>query len=238
CVNANECRKSATLSELAREPGVETAHDGLDGTRCAAGLRVTPHGRTVHPSDDDTTRQNPTTKECHDMRSISFVALVASFSLCSTVAQAQDGNQDGNNDGTTHLSAHLQPSHEVPVVSSPADARFSAVISADGTEITYEMTFSGLQAPITQSHIHIGQPNVNGGIVLWLCGTTTNPGPTGTQTCPQEGTITGTLHANDVQMVSMQGIPAGGFDRVVAEIRAGLAYANIHSSQSPGGELR
>ena len=169
------------------------------------------------------------------MRSISFVTLVATLALCSaTAAQAQDDN----NDGTTRLFAHLQPSHEVPVVSSPADARFRAVISADGTEITYQMTFSGLQANITQSHIHIAQPNVNGGIVLWLCGTASNPGPAGTQTCPQEGTITGTLHASDVQVVSMQGIPAGGFDRVVEEIRAGLAYANIHSTQSPGGELR
>jgi hypothetical protein len=170
------------------------------------------------------------------MRFISFVALVATLALGdATAAQAQDNN---GNDGATSLFAHLQPSHEVPVVSSPADARFSAVISANGTEITYEMTYSGLQANITQSHIHIGQPNVNGGIVLWLCGTASNPGPAGTQTCPQEGTITGTLHANDVQVVSMQGIPAGGFDRVVAEIRAGLAYANIHSAQSPGGELR
>jgi hypothetical protein len=171
------------------------------------------------------------------MRSISFVALVATLALGgATAAQAQDNN---GNDGTTNLFAHLQPSHEVPVVSSPADARFRAVINADGTEITYEMTFSGLQATITQSHIHIAQPNVNGGIVLWLCGTLpNNPGPAGTQTCPEEGTITGTLHASDVQVVASQGIPAGGFDRVVAEIRAGRAYANIHSAQSPGGELR
>ncbi len=162
------------------------------------------------------------------MRSISFVALVA-FALCGTAAQAQDAN---------HLTAHLQPRQEVPAVQSPSDAQFTATIDLNVGEISYEMTFSGLQADITQSHIHFGQPNVNGGIMVWLCGTASNPGPAGTQTCPQSGTITGVLHQDDVQMLTSQGVPAGGFGELVFALQHGLAYANIHSTQSPGGELR
>ncbi len=137
------------------------------------------------------------------------------------------------------ITAELRPQHEVPSVSSPAaEAHFSATIDTVAGELAYEMTFSGLQAPVTQSHIHFAQPNVNGGIMVWLCGTATNPGPTGTQTCPQSGTITGTIHAADIQTLTTQGIATGEFDEFVNAILSGLAYANIHSTQSPGGEMR
>ena len=35
-----------------------------------------------------------------------------------------------------------------------------------------------------------------------------------------------------------QQLLAGEFDELVAAIRAGVTYANIHSSLSPGGEIR
>ena len=33
----------------------------------------------------------------------------------------------------------------------------------------YKLSYSGLEAPVTQSHIHFGKPAVNGGISIWLC---------------------------------------------------------------------
>jgi hypothetical protein len=93
---------------------------------------------------------------------------------------------------------------------------------------------------VTQAHIHVAQRGVNGSIVIWLCGTTTNPGPAGTQTCPQSGTITGTITAGDVVAASMtsQQLEAGELDEVIAAIRARVAYANVHTDLSPGGEIR
>jgi hypothetical protein len=173
------------------------------------------------------------------MRTISLVAMVAALALGASTVHAQEGPQALNQGSrVNHVSAHLQPSHEVPAVSSPAEGRFSAEIDAAAGEVTYELTFSGLQANVTQSHIHFAQPNVNGGIMVWLCGTATNPGPAGTQTCPQSGTITGTIHAADIQTLSTQGIATGEFDEFVAALRDGLAYANVHTAQSPGGEIR
>jgi CHRD domain len=108
------------------------------------------------------------------------------------------------------------------------------------------LSFSGLQANVTQSHIHVAQANVNGAIVVWLCQTAAAMDPVNAQTqqCPlQGGTITGTIAASDIRVVAAQGLSAtlsagGRFDRFVAAVRAGDAYANVHSAQSPGGESR
>jgi hypothetical protein len=170
------------------------------------------------------------------MRTTRFVLVVVTIALCSWTVRAQDFGQDRNR--VTRVSAELRPSNEVPAVSSPAEGHFSAQIDAAAGQITYELTFSGLQANVTQSHIHFAQPNVNGGIVVWLCGTATNPGPAGTQTCPQAGTITGVITGANIQTVATQGIATNEFDELVAAIRNGLAYANVHTAQSPGGEIR
>ena len=139
------------------------------------------------------------------------------------------------------LKAVLIGYEEVPAVSTVARGEFRAWISDDEQSIAYELTYSGLQGTVTQGHIHMAQRGVNGSIVIWLCGTMTNPGPEGTQTCPQEGTITGTIEAADVVAASMtnQQLLAGELAEVIAAIRAGVAYANVHTSPlSTGGEIR
>jgi hypothetical protein len=94
---------------------------------------------------------------------------------------------------------------------------------------------------VTQSHIHVGQLGVNGSIVIFLCQTATNPDPTGrAPQCPQQGTVSGTITAGNViaGSTASQQLVAGDIAAVVAAIRAGAAYANVHSTLSPGGEIR
>jgi hypothetical protein len=139
-------------------------------------------------------------------------------------------------DSNSPLRAHLSGFNEVPVVITTASGDFQATIAKDGMSITYQLTYSGLQGQVRQSHIHVGQRSVSGAIVLWLCGTTTNPGPAGTQTCPQSGTITGTLTTADVQASGTQQVADLG--DVIEALRAGDAYTNVHTDLSPGGEMR
>jgi hypothetical protein len=138
------------------------------------------------------------------------------------------------------LKAVLIGYEEVPAVSTVARGEFHARMSPDDQSIDYELTYSGLQGTVTQGHIHVAQRGVNGSIVIWLCGTATNPGPEGTQTCPQEGTITGTITAENVVAGSMtaQQLEAGELAEVIAAIRARVAYVNVHTTPSPGGEIR
>jgi hypothetical protein len=140
--------------------------------------------------------------------------------------------------GAEQIQATLVGYEEVPALSTPAGGQFRAMISNHDQLIDYELTYSGLTGNVTQAHIHFGQHSVGGGIMIWLCGTATNPGPAGTPTCPQEGTVTGTAGMGQVVGPAGQGIAAADLEAAIAAIRAGISYANVHSSRFPGGEIR
>jgi hypothetical protein len=149
-------------------------------------------------------------------------------------------------DGT--LKARLRGFQEVPVISTEASGEFTAKISKDDTSIQYKLSYENLEGTVTQAHIHLGQFSVNGGIVVFLCQTATNPDPSGdAPNCPPSGTVTGTITAaNIIDRAAAQGIagsPTGGatpeeFAEFVNALRTGVTYANVHSSMFGGGEIR
>ena len=127
---------------------------------------------------------------------------------------------------------------EVPSVSTGAHGGFFMRLSPDGTTLHYHLAYSGLEGDVTQAHIHVGQRHVNGGIAAFLCSNLGN-GPAGTQPCPAPpASISGTITAADVVGPAGQGVAAGEFDELVRAIRRGVAYANVHSTKFPGGEVR
>jgi hypothetical protein len=170
---------------------------------------------------------------------------LAGFLFLATVATVSHltASGDRDRDRDDRLRTALKGFNEVPIVSTGATGRFRAEIVdvAGGHEIDYELSFSGLGGVVAQSHIHLAQKDVNGGIVLWLCqGTARAPAAVAANTpeCPQEGTVSGTLTAASVIPVATQQIGANELDEVIAAIRAGNAYVNVHSAPSPGGEIR
>ena len=138
------------------------------------------------------------------------------------------------------LRGFLVGTQEVPVVMTSGHGTFDATISKDETSISYELTYEDMQSTVTQAHIHLGQPNVNGGIVVWLCGnpSATITPPAGTQTCPPSGTITGTILAANVNGPPAQGVTSGEIGQLIEAIRDGNTYVNVHTVVSPGGEIR
>jgi hypothetical protein len=127
---------------------------------------------------------------------------------------------------------------EVPAVSTAATGRFDAVVRVHKGKIEWKLSYARLTGNVTQAHIHFAQPAVNGGISVFLCSNLPNP-PAGTQACPPApATITGTATARDVVGPAEQGIAPGEFGELVAAMRAGVTYANVHSTTFPGGEIR
>jgi len=160
------------------------------------------------------------------------VLVAMSAALAASTASADD-----------KVRARLMGFQEVPAVSTQAAGTFEAVISPNGDAIDYEITYTGMQGAVTQSHVHVGQRGVNGGIVLWICGSTIatppTPGPAGTPTCTSpNGHFAGTWRPENVQTVGAQQFAPGELGEVIAAIRAGLAYANVHTLISLGGEIR
>ena len=150
----------------------------------------------------------------------------------------------GSGAGFNHLSATMSGYQEVPSVSSIGTADFTADVSKDGNSIAWQLSYSGLEGAVQQSHIHFGQRSVNGGISVFLC-TNLGNGPAGTQVCPQSGTISGTITAADVSPntpatagARTQGINTGEYNELVRAIAAGKTYANLHTTTWPGGEIR
>ena len=162
------------------------------------------------------------------------------------------GNAGGNAD--INLGTHLTGDEEVLVVApgapTPADSRAQGEaifrVNDDGT-VDFRLIASNIDNVI-MAHIHCGRPGQNGPIRMWLypnVGPTGAPGPNGSG--PQDGVLaTGTFTPAGVVCPAS----AVGSDMpLIAAIRAGLTYVNVHTNDGvappntgpgdfPGGEIR
>jgi len=161
-------------------------------------------------------------------RQIAPIALVLGLTVAATNAD----------EATVSMRAKLTGFQESPPKLSPSTGRFEATLT--GSTLSYTLTYSKLSTPAFMAHIHFGQPAVNGGIFLWLCGSAAAPGPAGTPTCPPDGgTVSRSgVTAADIQGISAQNLSAGDFAGALSIIASGDAYVNVHTTAFPGGEIR
>jgi len=167
------------------------------------------------------------------MRSRTVIpAFAAAVALGAALAFAQGGFK--------LLSERLSGLDEVPVISTTGHGEFHARISDDDSTIAYELSYVDMEGSVTQAHIHFGPPNNTGGISVWLCSNLASPPtPPGVQPCPSTaGTISGVITAADVVGPTPQGIEPGALGELIAAIRDGKTYVNVHSTKWPGGEIR
>ena len=140
----------------------------------------------------------------------------------SAVALAKD---------STRFDASLSGYEELPTLSTRGNGTFEASLNKDGSELHYTLSYegpfdgnaTGTPSNVTQAHIHFGARAFSGGISAFLC-TNLGNGPAGTP-----ASIVGP---------ASQGIAAGEFVELVRALRAGVAYANVHTSAVPAGEIR
>jgi hypothetical protein len=163
-------------------------------------------------------------------------------------AVADDDHGNGHNRGQRVFRAQLVGFNEVPSVSTAAHGQFYAILNKDETELEYWLSFSDMTADVSQSHIHFGQHHVNGGISVWLCSgsltapTAATPACGGTRATPTP--VHGKITSAEIIGPAGQGIAATELAELIAAMRAGAAYANVHSTAPtgtlafPGGEIR
>jgi len=150
--------------------------------------------------------------------------------LAGTFAVAGDS---GKSQFKADALTGYQEAATVPI-STVGTGSFEASLNGAGDEISYTLTYADLEGGVvTQAHIHFGQRGVSGGVIAFLCGGSTKPA------CPASpATVTGTITAADIIGPGAQGIEAGSFDEAVRAIRAGMVYANVHTTRWPSGEVR
>jgi hypothetical protein len=167
-------------------------------------------------------------------RSAAFAFAVIAAVIVTAMVGAGGGGQDDHHGRADLLSGY----QENPDVSTVARGTFNIDIDEDAQTITYELSYSGLEGTVTQAHVHFGKVAINGGVSFFLCGTAASPGPAGTPTCPQEGTVERTIGAADIIGPAGQGIEAMNFEELAKALQRGNTYANVHSTKWPGGEIR
>jgi len=157
--------------------------------------------------------------------------LVLPVVLATAVVATSDANEQSRRSSAV---ARLSSFNEVPAIVTGARGSFRATLSADGTTLSFELSWEGLSGPPLFAHIHIGQTGVNGGVTIFLCGGDAQPA------CPQatSASITGTATAANVLAIPAQGVQAGNLAQVLNAMRLGKTYANIHTPRFMGGEAR
>jgi len=167
----------------------------------------------------------------------SVIAVAAAALTVGSIAVAGGGKSNVKADPLSGYLEGAAPGAQGPI-STTGNGSFEATIDEEAEEIHYTVSYSDLQGGVLQSHIHFGHRDVNGGISAFLC-TNLGNGPIGTPACPPApATVTDTIEKEDVIGPAGQGIAAEEFDELVAAIRAGKTYVNVHSSVWPGGEIR
>ncbi len=107
-------------------------------------------------------------------------------------------------------------------------------LSGSGTELSYKLIVANIRN-VTQAHIHCGVVGEAGPVVAFLFGFVT--GGVDVNGILAEGTVT----PGDVIPRASSDVCPGGvasFADMIAQIRAGNAYVNVHTVQNPPGEIR
>jgi len=145
------------------------------------------------------------------------------------VAKGGDDDNRGKNTFRTGLDGWQEDPSQVTTGRGHFRAR---VLDADTIE--FWLSYSALEAPPTQAHIHIGSHHESGGVSAWLCGT----GGTAQPPCPPSGEVHWFIETDDITGPAGQGVEPGNMADLLRAMRHDEVYVNVHTPRAPGGEIR
>ena len=161
-----------------------------------------------------------------------IIFLLISLFAVGVVAAAPGGEN-------RNFVAHLTGAQEAPdPVDTSAQGQAKFQLSKDGTELDFKLIVANLDN-VLQAHIHCGAPGVAGPVVLFLY-------PDGPPPVLIPGTSNGVLsegtrtNSDIIPRPDSPACPGGvaNFDDLIAKMRSGEAYVNVHTTAFPGGEIR
>lgn len=133
-------------------------------------------------------------------------------------------------EGGDRFTALLRGSQEVPPVQTDARAIARFVLNDDGT-LSYELRALKEIEDATQAHIHLGARDRNGPVVAFLLPFNEEGVDFERGDLIAEGVIT------DADVIARPFFTPS-VSNLVARLRQGRAYANLHTIEHPAGEIR
>jgi hypothetical protein len=125
------------------------------------------------------------------------------------------------------FKAKLTGKEVTPAAMTKAKGEAHFKLSKDGKELTYNLKVKGIEN-VTAAHIHTGKKGENGGPVAGLFA-----GP------KKAGKFSGVLAKGVITDKDLIGPLAGKtVADLVAMIKGGGAYVNVHTDKYPDGEIR
>jgi hypothetical protein len=136
-----------------------------------------------------------------------------------------------NGAGHSGYGTHMTGAEETPARPSLAQGQLILTPREDGTTLDYKLLAANIE-DVTQAHIHLSAPGAPGPVIAWLY-------PSAPPAVHIPGRFNGVLAEGVITDAGVVGPLAGqGVAGLVAAIQAGNAYANIHTTLYPPGEIR
>ncbi|HEY3057856.1 MAG TPA: CHRD domain-containing protein [Chloroflexota bacterium] len=135
---------------------------------------------------------------------------------------------------STEFHATLNGYNETPSINTDGFATLKLHLDDATQTISFRLEYSGLSANPAAAHIHLGQQHTAGGVMVFFCGGGGQPA------CPAStsGVVSGLITPANVVGPAAQGLAPGNMAAVFNAIRSDAAYANMHTSNFPSGEIR
>lgn len=136
----------------------------------------------------------------------------------------------GSDHAGGQFGTHMTGANETPPRPSKAQGQLTLRLTADGT-LVYRLTVANIE-DVTQAHIHLAPAGSPGPVIAWLY-------PAAPPATLIPGTSNGVLAEGTLTDANVVGPLAGtGIAGLIDAIRAGNAYANVHTVLYPPGEIR
>ena len=157
--------------------------------------------------------------------------LMAGFALAACAASQPQPEPAKMAAAGETFQAKLDPRNEVPppTLDSGASPSGTATFTVQGATVAYKLSAAGLSGPPTAAHIHVGASGAAGPVIV--------PLTVAAGSSPGTATGEGTFDATGVKGKKADG-SAMSLEDVLAAMRSGGAYVNVHTANNKPGEVR
>jgi hypothetical protein len=165
-------------------------------------------------------------------RVIVGLAVAAVFGACSSDNLVAIPGLLNKLFGATMIGANEKPNAVTTTATGTAN-----ITVIDSNTVRVQTLVTSIDS-VTQAHIHAGDANTAGPVMVFLAGTYPASQNSVARGAGGAVTLSGVLSHVDIVRGATTFLAPFTFDSLITRINAGTAYVNVHTKKNPGGEIR